>query len=66
MLLILIAIVSQGFRVPSELRGHFGGSLLTLNQGVFQAIGVISFGKCLPLNKTSRRSNEISSGLISI
>ena len=50
MLLILVAIISQGFRVPSELRGHFGGSLLTLNQGVFQAIGVISFGKrLLPL-----------------
>ncbi|KAI4289182.1 MAG: hypothetical protein L6R35_001552 [Caloplaca aegaea] len=43
MLVILISIVTQGATVPSELRGAVKGSLWT-NPGVFQAIGVISFG----------------------
>jgi sodium-coupled neutral amino acid transporter 11 len=42
MLVILIAVITQGFRVPSESRGQLKGSLL-INSGVFQAIGVISF-----------------------
>jgi sodium-coupled neutral amino acid transporter 11 len=41
---ILFTVVTQGFFVPKESRGTFDTSLLTLNNGVFQAIGVISFG----------------------
>lgn len=44
MLVILVAVVTQGFRVPSSDKGGFNTPLLTLNDGVFQAIGVISFG----------------------
>ncbi|KAI9850086.1 MAG: hypothetical protein M1838_006098 [Thelocarpon superellum] len=43
MLIILVTIITQGFGVSSDLRGHFSGPLLTVNSGVFQAIGVISF-----------------------
>ncbi|KAH8821184.1 amino acid transporter-like protein [Xylogone sp. PMI_703] len=43
MMVILIAVVTQGFLVPSDLRGSFSTPLLTINDGVFQAIGVISF-----------------------
>lgn len=42
MLVILITIITQGFRIPSEYRGQLRGSLF-INSGVFQAIGVISF-----------------------
>lgn len=45
MLIILIAVVTQGFTVPAESRGTFGLRLLVINDGIFQAIGVISFGK---------------------
>jgi sodium-coupled neutral amino acid transporter 11 len=45
MMIILIAAVTQGFTVPAESRGSFGWRLLTINDGIFQAIGVISFGK---------------------
>jgi sodium-coupled neutral amino acid transporter 11 len=44
MMVILITVVTQGFTVPAESRGTFGLRLLTINDGVFQAIGVISFG----------------------
>ncbi|KAI9827015.1 MAG: hypothetical protein M1826_006494 [Phylliscum demangeonii] len=43
MVVILVAVITQGIRVPSDRRGHYGTSLLTMNDGVFQAIGVISF-----------------------
>lgn len=42
MLVILIAVITQGPRVPAEMRGPIKGSIL-INNGVFQAIGVISF-----------------------
>lgn len=45
MMIILIAVVTQGFTVPAESRGTFGLRLLTINDGIFQAIGVISFGE---------------------
>jgi solute carrier family 38 (sodium-coupled neutral amino acid transporter), member 11 len=48
MLVIIVTIITQGFRVPAELRGKFSVPLLTVNSGVFQAIGVISFGIILP------------------
>jgi len=42
MLIIILAVLTQGVRVPTELRGPIRGSLL-INDGIFQAIGVISF-----------------------
>ncbi|KAJ6164177.1 hypothetical protein N7470_002849 [Penicillium chermesinum] len=42
MLVIVVAVITQGFRVPSESRGEVK-SLLFVNWGVFQAVGVISF-----------------------
>jgi hypothetical protein len=44
MLVIIVTVISQGWRVSSDLRGELEGSLF-INSGVFQAIGVISFGK---------------------
>jgi sodium-coupled neutral amino acid transporter 11 len=44
MLVIIATVVTQGFSVPAELRGTFGVRLWTINDGLFQAIGVISFG----------------------
>lgn len=43
MLIILITVITQGFRIPNESKGEIRGSLV-INGGVFQAIGVISFG----------------------
>jgi sodium-coupled neutral amino acid transporter 11 len=48
MLVILVTIITQGFRVPSELRGELKGGLL-IHSGIFQAIGVISFGNALKM-----------------
>ncbi|GAB7348275.1 hypothetical protein MBLNU459_g6258t2 [Dothideomycetes sp. NU459] len=42
MLVIIVTVITQGPRVPPEMRGPIKGSLL-INNGVFQAIGVISF-----------------------
>ncbi|KAL4921217.1 transmembrane amino acid transporter protein-domain-containing protein [Aspergillus aurantiobrunneus] len=42
MAIIVIAVVTQGFRVPRETRGDVK-SLLFVNSGFFQAVGVISF-----------------------
>jgi sodium-coupled neutral amino acid transporter 11 len=44
MLVIVATIVTQGFSIPAELRGTFDLPLWTINVGIFQAIGVISFG----------------------
>ena len=44
MLVIIVTVITQGVRVPADLRGQLKGSLL-VNDGFFQAIGVISFGK---------------------
>ncbi|RPA95589.1 hypothetical protein L873DRAFT_1774298 [Choiromyces venosus 120613-1] len=43
MLVIILTVITQGFRVPAENKGGFSKSLLTINDGIFQAIGVISF-----------------------
>ncbi|KAM3534271.1 hypothetical protein MY4038_002511 [Beauveria bassiana] len=43
MLVIVVTVLTQGLLVPSEAKGEFSLSLLTLNTGIFQAIGVISF-----------------------
>ena len=44
MLIILVTVITQGARVSEDMKGKLRGSLL-VNSGVFQAIGVISFGK---------------------
>ncbi len=44
MLVIIVTVLTQGPRVPSDMKGKLRGSIL-INNGVFQAIGVISFGK---------------------
>lgn len=41
---IVITVVVQGILTPREQRGSFDKSLLVINDGIFQAIGVISFG----------------------
>ncbi|EPS35724.1 hypothetical protein H072_10877 [Dactylellina haptotyla CBS 200.50] len=43
MLVIILTVITQGFFVAKELKGSLTGPLLTINSGVFQAIGVISF-----------------------
>jgi len=43
MLVIIITVITQGPTVPADMKGQLKGSLL-INDGVFQAIGVISFG----------------------
>jgi sodium-coupled neutral amino acid transporter 11 len=42
MVIIIITVVTQGFRVPSESRGQLRGGIL-IHSGIFEAIGVISF-----------------------
>ena len=44
MVIIVVTVITQGALVPSEDRGSFTTPLLTINGGIFQAIGVISFG----------------------
>ena len=45
MTVILFTVIIQGFLAPAEDRGKIDTSLLIINGGIFQAIGVISFGK---------------------
>ncbi|KAB5582699.1 transmembrane amino acid transporter [Coniochaeta sp. 2T2.1] len=40
---IVVTVVVQGALTPSEARGSFGMDELIINDGIFQAIGVISF-----------------------
>ena len=48
MLVIIVTVITQSVRVSSDLKGNLRGSLF-LRDGVFQAIGVISFGMKLRL-----------------
>lgn len=58
MLVIVVAVITQGFRVPSESRGEVK-NLLFINSGFFQAVGVISFGKfALPKGPEVLMSNR--------
>ena len=43
MLVIIVTVITQGATVDPELRGNLRGSL-GIKDGIFQAIGVISFG----------------------
>ena len=45
MVIIVATVLVEGLMVPSQERGHFSLPILTINGGIFQAIGVISFGK---------------------
>ncbi|CAO2658507.1 Nn.00g062300.m01.CDS01 [Neocucurbitaria sp. VM-36] len=42
MMIIIVTIITQSFRVPAESRGQLRGSLI-IHSGIFEAIGVISF-----------------------
>lgn len=50
----MATVVTQGFRVPQDLKGSLKGSLFVRN-GILQAISVISFGKS-PRSEGSRSS----------
>lgn len=45
MIVILITVLVQGPIAPSNTKGSIDISLLFVNDGIFQAIGVISFGE---------------------
>ncbi len=47
MLVIIVTVVTQGLVVDQDLRGDLKG-LLFINDGFFQAVGVISFGILSP------------------
>ena len=55
MTVIIITVVTQGALVPSEDRGSFDSSLLIINDGIFQAVGVISFGMVPSLSRSLPR-----------
>ncbi|PVI07905.1 hypothetical protein DM02DRAFT_608514 [Periconia macrospinosa] len=42
MIIIIVTVITQCFRVPAEARGKLDGSLI-VHSGLFEAIGVISF-----------------------
>lgn len=42
MIIIIVTVITQSFRVPAESKGQLRGSLI-INDGIFEAIGVISF-----------------------
>lgn len=44
MIIIVVTVITQGFRVPPEARGEIKSHLI-YNTGFFQAVGVISFGE---------------------
>jgi len=44
MIIIVVTVITQGFRVPSDSRGEIKSHLI-VNSGFFQAVGVISFGR---------------------
>ncbi|RYP63592.1 hypothetical protein DL771_009200 [Monosporascus sp. 5C6A] len=43
MVVILVTVMVQSILAPPEARGSFSTPLLTVNSGIFQAVGVISF-----------------------
>lgn len=45
MIVIVATVLVQGAFVPGDHRGSFSTPLLTVNTGILQAIGVISFGE---------------------
>lgn len=63
MVIILVTVIVQSALTPKEARGSFNLSLLTVNDGIFQAIGVISFGRS-HLVKQGRPVDTVDSKLI--
>ena len=55
MVVIVVTVITQGFRVPSESRGDIK-NIVIVNSGFFQAVGVISFGKLCPFSVGSTTS----------
>jgi hypothetical protein len=55
MLIIIITVVTQGFSVPKDYRGEFNASMWIINGGIFQAIGVISFGESLTISSLDHK-----------
>ena len=53
MFIIIITIVTQGPRMPPDVRGPLKGSIF-VNTGILQAIGVISFGKRVFVHRMTR------------
>jgi hypothetical protein len=58
MIIIVVTVITQGFRVPSESRGDIKSHLI-INSGFFQAVGVISFGKLLSLLIHEQPTDEL-------
>lgn len=48
MSIIIVTVVVQGALVSSEDRGEITREHIFINSGIFQAIGVISFGTSTP------------------
>ena len=46
MVVIILTVITQSVRVDQEYKGQVR-SLLFVNSGFFQAVGVISFGICV-------------------
>lgn len=44
MIIIILTVIIEGAKTPAEQRGTIRNSLF-IESGVFQAVGVISFGK---------------------
>lgn len=62
MIIIIITVVVQGILTPTADRGEFTTPLLTINNGIFQAIGVISFGESMAhLSQSSPSPNALPS-----
>ena len=55
MLIIIVAVVTQGARTPADMKGSLKGDLVA-NDGFFQAVGVISFGKSWSKERRSDRT----------
>jgi len=62
-MIILFTVLIQGILTPKADRGSFSTPLLTINGGIFQAIGVISFGKVFIITLTPC-SSDLLGGLI--
>ena len=56
MLVIILTVLTQGSSVKEEDKGKMSTPLWTINGGVFQAIGVISFGITRPLTISMSRN----------
>lgn len=49
MVVIIVTVITQGARVPSESRGDVRGHLF-VSDGFFRAVAVISFGRLITIS----------------